>query len=329
MTYFARPTLLTVNGWKTVSFLFPDGRLDIPNRSILDALLTPPEPRSLSNLLQIYSLSSGLEKELKQLVEEPGIKWARLRKTLKANKVDSLSFKRVYNFVLQRTHGVPVGGDRNSEKDLQWFSNHLISRLFNAFVTAPREEQRAIFQQVEQNHLDLLEYLALEMQANYLMGILPYPYRPTVGIKKALSSITFAAGADGVSKRVKAIEDGDRDPINLGENYWLEATVLYRRILERFPTCCLVAERLKDFYRSPGMLELTHAFVEVDARDTRRWLDNVASLPSRPLELHQCVFCYRFRLEEVAILGGKERTGHNHKTLYCDRPECESLKSKR
>jgi hypothetical protein len=331
MDYFVHPTIATIYGWKTISFRFPDGRLDIPNQAMLRVLQTPPRPISVLHLLEIYELPRELDRELKDLLRNPNVTWNNIRKILNTQKSDDPNFKRVYNFVLHRVHGIAAGYTRNSEEALRWYSDRLIQCIYRNFCESPSDEQKAIVRHVKQSGMDTLEYLSLVMQAEYFLQILPYPYRITIDIKAASSATIFVDAADGALRTIDAIKRvvGDRKPTNRSQEYWVDVQDLCWRILERFPTTRLVGNRLKEFQRSPEARELMTRQAEADARSSRRWFDNVPYLASRPVELHQCVFCYRFRLEELAQLSGKKRTGHNRKTLHCDRPECNALKDKR
>jgi hypothetical protein len=304
------------DGWDCLVFRRSGEFVTIPDEVMLDELIRPPLPYKILHLLSIYKTSQQiLEDVFKILVsEQKPPSWKLITKTLKGT-----NSKRLYIASSQNAYRLKPSFDLESQIVLQRYSNTAIDYIHRGF-SFPSEFDRRV-KKICDNHGYCFEtYQFHQTVQRYCSFMIPYPYRNRFD-REDSPHILLNKPIDFYGEKERRI--CDREIAS-------ERMIMERFSLYHYSTAFTNKISLNIDPDEKEILD-SSLFVSTDnlytnarkiarhqrtqRKEQKAIIESQNELLCSSLELHQCVFCYRFSFVELPPQG-------NDFKQHCDRDEC-------
>lgn len=318
MHLFERQVPIIHAGWDYLTFYCSDFTVTIPDEVMLDELIRSPQPYKIRRLLQIYKTSqTRLENVIKILDDnqrQPS--WKLITKALKGT-----TSERLYIVSSQNAYRIPLSSDLasqeaelESQKVLQYASNTIVNHLRHKFNYLSESDQQA--KEICDKHGHSFEiYRFTQMVQRYCKFVLPYPYKNRFNREYNLHiDLNKAINLYG-NKEKEIVRKGIAHSQRLMERFSLYryATAVQDRI---FGLMNLDEKKVFDshlFDRNDDLYTSNRKIARNQQKAKRQEPNGILLSPR--VELHQCVFCYRFKFEPLPPQG-------DDFPQHCDRDEC-------
>jgi hypothetical protein len=318
MDYLEQQVPIIRDGWDRLSFHHHGVTITIPDAVMLDELIRSPQPYKIRPLLLIHKTSKRRLEDVIKIIDDKQKQpsWKLITKALKGTRSE-----RLYIVSSQNAYRIPPSSDLvsqeaelESQKVLQYASNTIINHLRHKFNYLSESDQQA--KEICDKHGYFFEiYRFTQMVQRYCEFILPYPcktrfnreYNLHVDLNKAINLYG--------DKEKEIVRQGIAHSQKLMERFSLYryATAVQDRI---FGLMNLDEKKVFDshlFDKTDDLYTSNRKIARDQQKAKRQELNGILLSPR--VELHQCVFCYRFRFAELPPQG-------NPFPQHCDRDEC-------
>jgi hypothetical protein len=330
MAHFEKQLPIILDGWDCLALPLNGRIVSIPDNVLLDELIRTPQPYKILPLLSIYEISESISKNAIKVINDKKKQpsWKSIAKALQGNikgilkgTIERTNLERLYVVVSQNAYIISCSSDLMSQRDdlesqmvLQFYSNTIINYLHSEF-SFPTETDLLIKEVCDKHGQCFETYQFAQMVQRYCEFILPYPYKTRFNREYNLHI--------DLNKPIKLHGNNESQIISQGISH-------SQRLRERFSLysyTIAVQNRIlgsltreeKEVFDS-RLFDRTDYLYTFDRKMARDQQKAKRQEPNRILlsprdELHQCVFCYRFKFEPLPPQG-------NEFPQHCDRDEC-------
>lgn len=320
MIFLSQPHLIMVDGWRKISFFLDGEYRHIPTDRMINDLCIPPTPSNGWNTLSPDAFDdipeddlvcvTSLKQEVNEIFNHPDATWELVRKCMFQKKYRTLTtgvLLPLYREVALRSYREPQSDDADSMQILQDFSNIVVLNLTRVVAENQYQERSLFANHFTNEHYKY--YLYLTLVECYCMRLLPCPLNKALNRQRdyklyyAIQDLGFISQADSNGFARNVLKTKDACYARFTDWRWTRRTIvpMLNSEITSNPTF------IKSFK------EYQNEKLYKSIRENRNAQTGVRSGEYAKL-LHQCLFCYRFRLVE--------RSGNGLRDLCCGRDEC-------